>query len=64
MARLSALIMNGSLVMPPSICVFKVYRSSMSLVQSASSEKVNVGIESDAVMVLVIAFFMPTIFFT
>ena len=64
MASDSAFMKNGSKVMPPSICVFNFWRSAIRFVQSASSENVNVGTDSDAVIVFVMAFFMPTIFFT
>ena len=64
MAKLIALTKNGSRVMPPSIWVFNFYRKAINLVQSASSEKVKVGTLKAAVIVLVMAFLIPTIFFT
>ena len=51
-------------VMPPSICVLSCCLRAINLVASHSSEKVMVGTDSEAVIVLVMGFWMPTIFFT
>jgi hypothetical protein len=54
---------NGSIVSLGTV-VLSYFLSLMSSVASMSSENVKKGIDRDSVMVLVMAFFMPVIFFT
>jgi hypothetical protein len=63
MAREHALMKNGSIVSLGTV-VLSYFLSLMSSVASMSSENVKKGIDRDSVMVLVMAFFMPVIFFT
>ena len=62
MANDIALIKKGSKV-NPSIWAFASYLINNKFVAFISSENVNVGIDNACVIVFVIAFFIPTIFF-
>jgi hypothetical protein len=59
----NALMKKGRIV-SPSMWAFDSYLKWSKLVAFMSSENVNVGIVSACVIVFVIAFFIPTIFFT
>jgi hypothetical protein len=63
MAREHALIKNGSMV-SLGTDYLSCFLNLMSSVAFISSENVKNGIERDSVIVLVMAFFMPVIFFT
>jgi hypothetical protein len=63
MANERAFMKNGSIVRS-GIYYFNSLRNLINYVASISSEKVNVGIERDCVIVFVIAFWMPVIFLT
>ena len=56
--------MKASILTPPGIESFISFLSLRSWVASKSSENVNVGTDNDYVMVLVMAFLIPTIFWT
>ena len=63
MAIEHALMKNGSMVRL--VCTFFIsLRSMIRAVASISSEKVKAGIDRASVIVLVMAFFIPVIFFT